>query len=236
MSFFHLLPLQCTNCGSRISSERTDMVYFCTCCGTGMEFNGENLEPLEILFAQPILQKDREPELFLPFWSFCLDISIKGKEVYLPLLFRRDFMDEENILFTNESLIETILNKQKEKKIKDQKDFTVYVPSFPTTGMYAYSSDIGKLFTKAQPVLSFYEKNKKMESCVYNAIDALAIAEDEYISLQTAIIPNLLALDLSFNVKNKRVIGIPYAKKEKGIFYDQIIGEMLLASALKMEK
>jgi hypothetical protein len=212
------------------------MVYFCTRCGTGLEYNGKNLEPIEVLFAQPILQKDSEPELFLPFWSFRLDISIKAKEVYLPLLFRRDFMDEENILFTNKSLIETILNKQKEKKIKDQKDFTVYVPSFPTTGMYAYSSDIGKVFTRAQPVLSFYEQNKKMESCIYNAIDALSIAEDEYISLQTAIIPNLLALDLSFNVKNKRVIGIPYAKKEKGVFYDQIIGEMLLASALRMEK
>ena len=72
-----------------------------------------------------------------------------------------------------------------------------------------------------------------MKSCIYNSSDALAIAEDEYISLQSAVIPNLLALDLSFNLKGKKVIGIPYTRKEKGIFYDQIIGEIILANALK---
>lgn len=233
MKFFHLLPLQCPKCGARIAAGPSDMVYFCDNCGAGIEFNGENLEIVENLFAYPLLDVEREPELFLPFWSFHLDISIKGKEVYLPLLFRQDYLRPEGDLFTDEKIIEEILKKQHQQEKVKELDFTIYVPSFPTTGTFAYSSNIGNRFTKARPQLTFYRENKKMASCIYNSKDGLAIAEDEYISLQSAVIPNLLALDLFFNLKNKKIIGIPYIKKEKGIYYDQIIGEIILASALK---
>ena len=233
MKFFDLLPLQCLRCGAPISSGRCDMVHFCHNCGAGLEFNGDNLEIIKTHFAQPLLEKEKKPELFLPFWSFHLDISIKGKEVYLPFLFRANYLRPEESFFTNETLIEEILKKRKKQEKEGEKDFIIYVPSFPTTGTFAYSSNIGNRFTEAQPNLIFYEENKKMESCIYNSSDALAIAEDEYISLQSSVIPNLLALDLSFNVKGKKVIGIPYTRKEKSIFYDQIIGEIILASALK---
>lgn len=233
MKIFNLLPLQCIHCGAPISSGCSDMVYFCQNCGSGLEFNGKNFELVEVSYASPLLEKETEPELFLPFWSFHLDISIKGKEAYLPLLFRENFLRTEDRLFTDETFIEEILKKWKNKEIKGESDFIIYVPSFPTTGAYAYSSGLGNKFTKAQPHLSFYEKNKRMQSCIYNSEDALAIAEDEYISLQSAVIPNLLALDLSFNLKDKKVIGIPYIRKEKGIFLDQIIGEIILSSALK---
>lgn len=233
MKFFDLLPLQCLRCGAPISSGRCDMVYFCHNCGVGLEFNGDNLETIKTHFAQPLLEKEKEPELFLPFWSFHLDISIKGKEVYLHFLFRANYLRTKGSFFTDETLIEEILKKRKQQGKEGEKDFIIYVPSFPTTGSFAYSSNIGNRFTEAQPHLLFYEENKKMESCIYNSSDALAIAEDEYISLQSAVIPNLLALDLSFNLKGKKVIGIPYTRKEKGIFYDQIIGEIILVSALK---
>jgi len=233
MKLFRLLPLQCPGCGAPITSGCSDMVYFCNNCGEGVEFNGKNLEIVKIYFARPIQDKEKEPELFLPFWSFHLDITIKGKEAYLPLIFRANFLKPEGQFFTDETLIEKIIKKQKHYKKEKELNFIIYVPSFPTTGTFAYSSNIGNEFTKAQPNLTFYDENKKMESCIYNSTDGLAIAEDEYISLQSAVIPNLLALDLSFDLKSKKVIGIPYIRKEKGVFYDQIIGEMILANALK---
>ena len=235
MKLFKLIPLQCNRCSARIASGRSDMVYFCDNCGAGLEYNGEELVFVDVLYAKPIIDLDRDPELFLPFWSFRLDILVKGKSAYLPLLLRDYSMMRDNKLFDKEALLEEILSKRKEHAMEGEKDFTIYVPSFPTTGAYNFSSELGSTFTLKQPSLIFSEKRKRMASCIYNATDALAIAEDEYISLQSAVIPNLLALDLSINVKEKRVIGIPYIRKEKGIFYDQIIGEMLLASALKIE-
>jgi hypothetical protein len=235
MTLFKLVHLQCTKCSARIFSGRSDMVYFCDNCGAALEFNGEELVLVDVHFAKPVSDQDRDPELFLPFWSFHLDISVKGKSAYLPLLLRQDFMMRDSMLFDKEALIEEILSKRKEHVVEGEKNFTIYVPSFPTTGAYTFSSELGKKFTLQQPTLTFYEAGKTMESCIYNAKDALAIAEDEYISLQSAVIPNLLALDLSINVKEKRIIGIPYIRKEKGIFYDQIIGELLLASALKID-
>jgi len=236
LKLFQLLPLQCKRCGAPITSGRSDMVYFCMNCGAGLEFNGTNLEIIETVFAKPLLDKEKEPELFLPFWYFHLDIRIKGKEAYLPLLFTADFIRPEEGLFTDETLIEEILRKRKQKDKKEDLDFSIYVPSFPTTGIFEYSSNIGNRFTKAQPHLTYHEENRNMESCIYNSTDALAIAEDEYISLQSSVVPNLLALDLSFNLKQKKIIGIPYVRKEKGIFYDQIIGEIILSSALKLAK
>ena len=233
MKLFHLLPLQCPKCGSPIDSNRNDVIYFCNNCGAGLEFNGEKLELVRTVFARPELDKENEPQLFLPFWLFHLDISIKGKEVYLPFIFRPNFLETQDSLLTNKTLLEKILKKREEQTKKEEMDFSIYVPSFPTTGTFEYSSNIGNRFTKTRPKLTFYEEKKKMESCIYNSSDALSIAEDEYISLQSAVIPNLLGLELSFNVKEKMVIGIPYIKKEKGIYYDQIIGEIIVASALK---
>lgn len=235
MRLFKLVPLQCTRCSERISSGRSDMVYFCDNCGAGLEFNGESLVSVDVRYAKPICERDREPELFLPFWAFRLDISVKGKSAYLPLLLRDVFMMRDTMLFDKEALIEEILSKRREKEIEGEEDFTIYVPSFPTTGAYTLSSEIGMKFTLKQPVMTFYEERKTMQSCIYNGQDALAIGEDQYISLQSAVIPNLLALDLSITVKEKGVIGVPYIRKEKGIFHDQIIGEMLLANALKLE-
>jgi hypothetical protein len=235
MKPFHLVPLQCIRCGSPISSGSADMVYFCENCGVGLEFNGKEFEQVTVRFAKPILEKEREPDLHLPFWSFKLDITVQGKEGHLPLVFREDFFTSDGNPFSNnEALIEAILKKWSEKKVTGAKDFTIYVPAFVTTGAFSYSSGIGVKLTHVQPELSFFEESKKMESCVYNASDGLAIAEDEYISLQSSIIPNLLTIDLSFNLKEKEVIGIPYIRKEKGIFIDQIIGEMILTSALKI--
>lgn len=236
MKLFKLVPLQCTCCSERISAGNADMVYFCDNCGAALEFNGDELVPVDARFAKPLCDTDRDPELFLPFWSFRLDISIEGKSAYLPLLLRSDFMMQDTMLFDKEALIDEILRKRKEHVVKGDRDFTIYVPSFPTTGAYAFSSELGTTFTLKQPPLTFYDERKRMESCIYNASDALAIAEDEYISLQSSIIPNLLALDLSINVRERSIIGIPYTKKEKGVYYDQIIGEMLLASALKIER
>ena len=233
MKLFRLLPLECPKCGSRIKSRTSDVVHFCDNCGTGSEFTGDSLEIVETKFARPIIDSKFRPELFLPFWSFNLDISIKGKEVYLPFIFRKGIFSPKDNLFKDGTLIEKILKAGKEQEKEKELDYTIYVPSFPTTGTFAYSSNIGNSLTKAQPKITFYEDSKQMFSCIYNSRDALAIAEDEYISLQSNVIPNLLALDLSFNVKSKTILGIPYIKKEKGIYYDQIIGEIILANALK---
>jgi predicted RNA-binding Zn-ribbon protein involved in translation (DUF1610 family) len=235
MKLFELVPLQCTRCGARIASGSSDMIYFCDNCGAALEYNGETLVPIEARFAQPLTDTDRAPELFLPFWSFRLDIAVEGKSVYLPLLFRDNFLMYEHSMLDKEAFVEAVLSKKREHAVEEARDFIVYVPSFPTTGAYTFSSELGTKFTLQQPSLTFYEERKKIASCIYNAADALAIAEDEYISLQSAVIPNLLALDLSINVKEKLIIGMPYVRKEKGIFYDQIIGEMLLASALRIE-
>ncbi len=235
MKLFELVPLQCTKCNARISSGRADRVFFCDNCGAALEYNGERLTPVDVHSAQPILDLDREPELFLPFWSFQLEIQVQGKSVYLPLLFRDNFIMQDTMLFDRESFMHAVLSKRKEHTPEGESNFTVYVPSFPTTGAYTFSSELGITFTKKQPVFSWYQENKRIESCIYNEADALAIAEDEYISLQAAVIPNLLELELSIRVKGKMIIGIPYIKKNKGIYYDQIIGEMLLANALKLE-
>ena len=235
MKLFHLVPLQCTRCGAPVSSGSSDMVYFCDNCGAGLEFNGKAFELITVRYAKPILEEKREPILFLPFWAFQLDITVKGKEAHLPLVFREDFFRSDGNLFSNnEAIIEAILKKWNEKKASGAKDITIYVPAFATTGAFSYSSGIGIKLKQTQPNLSFYDENKKMESCIYNSFDGLAIAEDEYISLQSAMIPNLLTIELSFNLKEKNVIGIPYIKKEKGIFTDQIIGEIILKSALKI--
>jgi hypothetical protein len=235
MNLFKLVPLQCIQCGARISSGRSDIVYFCDNCGAALEYNGEALLRIDAFFAKPIHHADCDPEFFLPFWSFRLDISVEGKSVYLPLLLRDNFLMHDSMLFDKEAFVEEILSKRKEQAIEGKTNFTIYVPSFPTTGAYTFSSELGKKFTAKQPPLTFYEERKTMASCIYNAVDALAIAEDVYIALQSAVIPNLLALDLSIEVKERSIIGIPYIKKEKAIYYDQIIGEMLLANALKIE-
>jgi hypothetical protein len=232
--FFQLLPLECSKCGEAITCGRYDMVYFCDNCGTTQEFTGEKLSPVETLFARPLLGKVQKTEIFLPFWVFHLDISIKGKKVYLPLLFSESLFKKETSLFSDESVMEEILSKRKTYEKEKELDFIIYVPSFPTSGTFSYSADIGNRFTKSQPELKFFEETKKMEYCIYNSSDGLAIAEDEYISLQSQIIPNLLNLQLSFKVKDKKVVGIPY-RKEKGVYYDQIIGEMILKNALKLE-
>lgn len=236
MKLFELVPLQCTRCNARISSGRSDRVFFCDNCGIALEYNGEKLTPVDTHCAKPVLDTEHEPELFLPFWSFRLAIKVEGKSVYLPLFLRDNSLMQDTMTFNTQSFVQEVLRKRKEHTLEGETDFTVYVPSFPTTGAYTLSSELGIRFTKQQPVLSFYRENKRVESCIYNEADALAIAEDEYISLQAAVIPNLLALDLSIQVMEKTIIGVPYMKKEKGIYYDQIIGEMLLANALMLEE
>jgi len=231
---FKLLPLECPKCGAPIKSASSDMVHFCDNCGVGLEFTGEELKIVEVKFAKPIIHLEFQPELFLPFWSFNLDISIKGKELYLPFIFRKGVFSPDDNIFNNNQLIEKILEQRKTSGKEKEFDYTIYVPSFPTTGAFAYSSNIGNNLTKSKPALNFYEKSKEMFFCVYNSRDALAIAEDEYIALQSNVIPNLLALELSLNVKSKCIVGIPYIRKDKGIYYDQIIGEIVLVSALKM--
>ncbi|OQX51647.1 MAG: hypothetical protein B5M53_10815, partial [Candidatus Cloacimonas sp. 4484_209] len=209
MSFFHLLPLICPKCGAPITADSADRVYFCSNCGAASEFDGENLVLTETLYAKPIIDIEMHPEVFLPFWYFKLDISIKGKQVYLPFIFKENIVNSGNNLLADNELLDKIIEKQQYNKEKES-DFIIYVPSFPTTGAIAYSSNLGIKFTKARPQLTYYATEKAMQSCIYNSKDALAIAEDEYISLQSRIIPNLLGLDLSFNLKEKKIIGIPY--------------------------
>jgi hypothetical protein len=75
-SGIQLAPLVCLSCNGALSGEQFAVFLYCEGCGSGFEIKDENLKPVRLFFGE------RSPysQVFLPFWVFEAQLTIKERE------------------------------------------------------------------------------------------------------------------------------------------------------------
>jgi hypothetical protein len=199
MDDFKLIAVKCKSCDSGLTVEINDNVVYCASCGNGWEIVDDQLVPLEVNFAAPLI-KGQGDLIYKPFWLV---------DTYLKILSRDAAGGWVSTLFGGSS-------NQTEGNV------LFYVPAFWMT--IESVKNIGGTFTIKNPVASPQKYNVKMTGFNFNKDDAKKIADFIFLSIEAEKSDTMRNIDYDMKVNSIRVLGIPFYKQANGNFKDAVLG------------
>lgn len=201
MDDFKIVAVKCKSCDSGLTAEINDNVVYCSSCGNGWEIVDDQLVPLEINFAAPLIQGQGDLT-YKPFWLV---------DTYLKILSRDATGGWTSTLFGGGGS-----SNQTEGNV------LFYVPAFWMT--IESVKNIGGTFTTKNPVASPQKYNVKMTGFNFNKDDAKKIAEFIFLSIEAEKSDTMRNIDYDMKVNSIRVLGIPFYKQANGKFKDAVLG------------
>ncbi len=198
MEDFKLIALKCPTCDSGLMVEVNDSVVYCSSCGNGYEIKDEQLVPIEVNFAKPLVQGQGEV-VYKPFWTL---------NTYVKILSRDSSGGWVSNLFGSSN--------------KPEGDVLFYVPAFWMT--IDSVKNIGGAFTTKNPVASPQKYNVKMTGFNFSKYDARKIAEFIFLSIEAEKSDTLKSISYDIDVKSIQVLGIPFYNQPNGRLRDAVLG------------
>jgi len=77
---FRLINLDCPACGSAMKGESSDLLFFCTHCGSAAILGDDELELIESHALLPL--PGRRAEVWKPAWKIDVDINISDRRLF----------------------------------------------------------------------------------------------------------------------------------------------------------
>lgn len=198
MEDFKLIALKCPTCDSGLMVEVNDSVVYCSSCGNGYEIKDEQLVPIEVNFAKPLVQGQGEI-VYKPFWIL---------NTYVKILSRDSSGGWVSNLFGSSN--------------KPEGDVLFYVPAFWMT--IDSVKNIGGTFTMKNPVASPQKYNVKMTGFNFSKYDARKIAEFIFLSIEAEKSDTIKSISYDIDVKSIQVLGIPFYNQPNGRLRDAVLG------------
>lgn len=198
MEDFKLIALKCPTCDSGLMVEVNDSVVYCSSCGNGYEIKDEQLIPIEVNFAKPLVQGQGEI-VYKPFWIL---------NTYVKILSRDSSGGWVSNLFGSSN--------------KPEGDVLFYVPAFWMT--IDSVKNIGGTFTMKNPVASPQKYNVKMTGFNFSKYDARKIAEFIFLSIEAEKSDTIKSISYDIDVKSIQVLGIPFYNQPNGRLRDAVLG------------
>jgi hypothetical protein len=198
MEDFKLIALKCPTCDSGLMVEVNDTVCYCSSCGNGYEIKDDQLVPIEVNFAKPLVQGQGEI-IYKPFWTLNSYVKILSRDAsggWVSNLFGSKNKPEGDVLF--------------------------YVPAFWMT--IDSVKNIGGAFTTKNPVASPQKYNVKMTGFNFSKYDARKIAEFIFLSIEAEKSDTIKSISYDIDVKSIQVLGIPFYQQPNGKLRDAVLG------------
>jgi hypothetical protein len=198
MEDFRLIAVKCKSCDSGLTVDVNDNIVYCSSCGNGWEIIKDELHPIEIGFAKPILQGNGEL-VYKGFWLVDAYVKILSRDSsggWISSFFGSDNKTEGNITF--------------------------YVPAFWLT--IESVKNIGSQFTLRNPVPNPEKFNVKITGFTFNKDDAKKIAEFIFLSVEAEKNDTIRNINYDLKINSYRVLGIPFYKQPNGKLRDAVLG------------
>lgn len=198
MEDFKLIAVKCKSCDSGLTVEMNDNIVYCSSCGNGWEIINEELVPVEIGFAKPLIQGQGEL-VYKGFWLVDTYVKIHSRDSsggWMSSLFGGANKTEGDVMF--------------------------YVPAFwmPIESV----KQIGVTFTTKNAVPSPEKYNVKLTGFNFSKEDAKKIAEFIFLSIEAEKSDMVRNISYDMKVKSYRVLGVPFYKQPSGRLKDAITG------------
>jgi hypothetical protein len=198
MEDFKLIAVKCKSCDSGLTVEMNDNIVYCSSCGNGWEIVNEELIPVEIGFAKPLIQGQGEL-VYKGFWLVDTYVKIHSRDSsggWISSLFGGANKTEGDVLF--------------------------YVPAFwmPIESV----KQIGVTFTTKNAVPSPEKYNVKLTGFNFTKEDAKKIAEFIFLSIEAEKSDMVRNINYDLKVKGYKVLGVPFYKQPNGRLKDAITG------------
>jgi len=198
MDDFKIVALKCKSCGSGLTVEVNDKVVYCSSCGNGYEIVNDDMVPMEINFAKPLIAGQGDV-VYKPFWLL---------DTYVKILSRDSSGGWVSNLFGSSN--------------KTEGDFLFYVPAFWMT--IDSVKNIGGAFTTKNPVSSPQKYNVKMTGFNFSKEDAYKIAQFIFLSIEAEKSDTIRDIQYELVVNKTRVLGIPFYELPNHRWKDAVLG------------
>jgi len=198
MEDFRLIAVKCKSCDSGLTVDVNDTIVYCSSCGNGWEIINDQLHPIEIGFAKPVMKGEGEL-VYKGFWLVDAHVKILSRDSsggWITSLFGSDNKTEGNITF--------------------------YVPAFWLT--IESVKNIGSQFTLRNPVPNPEKFNVKITGFTFNKDDAKKIAEFIFLSVEAEKNDTIRNINYDLKINSYRVLGIPFYKQPNGKLRDAVLG------------
>ncbi|MCX7878464.1 MAG: hypothetical protein N2510_07485 [Ignavibacteria bacterium] len=198
MEDFKLIAIKCKSCDSGLTVEMNDTIVYCSSCGNGWEIINDELHPIEVGFAKPVLQGQGEI-VYKGFWLVDSYVRINSRDSsggWMSSFFGDGSKTEGNILF--------------------------YVPAFWMT--IDSVKNIGSQFTLRNPVPSPQKYSVKVTGFTFSKDDAKKIAEFIFLSAEAEKKDTVRNINYELTVNSYRVLGVPFYKQPNGKLRDAVLG------------
>ena len=198
MEDFKLIAVKCKSCDSGLTVEMNDSIVYCSSCGNGWEIVNEELVPVDIGFAKPLIQGQGEL-VYKGFWMVDAYVKIHSRDSsggWISSLFGGANKTEGDVMF--------------------------YVPAFwmPIES----AKQIGVTFTTKNAVPSPEKYNVKLTGFNYSKEDAKKIAEFIFLSIEAEKNDTVRNISYDLKVKSFKVLGVPFYKQPNGRLKEAITG------------
>lgn len=198
MADFQIIALKCNTCNSGLTVDVNDYVAYCPNCGNGYEIISDQLVPIEVNFAKPLISGQGEV-IYRPFWLMNVNVNIISRDAsggWVSNLFGGSNKTQGDVLF--------------------------YVPAFWLT--IDSVKNIGGNFTMKNPVASPQKYNVKMTGFNFSKVDAKKIAEFIFLSIEAEKSDTIRNIQYEMKVNSIQVLGIPFYKIPNNKYKDAVLG------------
>lgn len=198
MEDFKLIAVKCKSCDSGLTVEMNDNIVYCASCGNGWEIINDELVPIEIGFAKPLIQGQGEL-VYKGFWLVDAYVRIHSRD-------------------SSGGWISSLFGGSN----KTEGDVKFYVPAFwmPIES----AKQIGVTFTTKNAVPSPEKYNVKLTGFNYTKEDAKKIAEFIFLSIEAEKNDTIRNINYTIEVKSFKVLGVPFYKQPNGRLRDAVTG------------
>lgn len=198
MEDFKLIPVKCKSCDSGLTVEMNDNIVYCASCGNGWEIVNDDLQPIEIGFAKPLVQGQGEL-VYKGFWIVNAYVKIHSRD-------------------SSGGWISSLFGGAN----KTEGDVKFYVPAFWM--QIESAKQIGVAFTTKNAVPSPEKYNVKLTGFNYTKDDAKKIAEFIFLSIEAEKSDTVRNINYDLDVKSYGVLGVPFYKQPNGRLKDAVTG------------
>lgn len=235
LSDFHLIPLECPDCRRPLEAGEVSAVFFCLYCQKAYEpakgtkkFNSYLLTFADSPAAGALRQS---PPYYLPFWIIEAQIELIGRQ------YTRLDPELEYWLKFSSTLPHSSPEADKKSTGAPLLKLRLFVPAFPTTNVAAYTTNLGVSLTKAQPAfearleapLQGNGEPVRPLPCIYNAEEAVALAEIIFTAMETREISNLLRIEFKLKPLIQDLWVLPFCLQDNFLVEPQTGAKMLAA-------
>ena len=198
MEDFKLIAVKCKSCDSGLTVEMNDNIVYCSSCGNGWEIVNDDLVPIEIGFAKPLIQGQGEI-VYKGFWLVDTYVKINSRD-------------------SSGGWISSLFGGAN----KTEGDVKFYVPAFwmPIES----AKQLGVAFTTKNAVPSPEKYNVKLSGFTYTKEDAKKIAEFIFLSIEAEKNDTVRNISYDIKVKKYNVLGVPFYKQPNGKLRDAVTG------------